>query len=103
MTRDAGRPRMTGPRPRPLGGQTRHYWRAVGMAQATGADLQRALDRGVISHADWACLVQRCRGCNWAEGCGCWMARQEKGAAAVPAACPNAELFTRVTAAFDRD
>jgi hypothetical protein len=90
-------------KPRRLGNQTRHYWLAVGMAQATGADLQRALDTGMISHGDWADLVQRCRGCGWTEGCACWMANQQKGAAAVPAACPNAGVFARVQAALDPD
>lgn len=87
---------MTESHPRPLGDEKRHYWLAVGMAQATGADLQRALEDGVITHGDWAGVVQRCRGCGWAEGCACWMSTQEKGTAAVPAACPNAEVFARV-------
>jgi hypothetical protein len=87
--------------PRPLGEEKRHYWLAVGMAQATGADLQRALDEGVISNGDWAGVVQRCRGCGWTEGCDCWMAAQEKGSAALPAACPNAEVFARVIEALD--
>jgi hypothetical protein len=92
---------MTDTHPRPLGDEKRHYWLAVGMAQVTGADLQRALDEGVISHGDWAAVVQRCRGCGWTEGCGCWMAKQDNGAADVPAACPNAEVFTRVIETLD--
>ncbi|MHA7889367.1 DUF6455 family protein [Roseicyclus sp.] len=87
--------------PRPLGDAKRHYWLALGMAQATGAELQRALETGVITHADWAQAVQRCRGCGWAEGCACWMAAQETGKAAVPAACPNAQIFTRAVAVPD--
>lgn len=87
---------MTDRTPRPLGPERRHYWLAVTMAQATGADLQRALDEGVITHAEWAGLVQRCRGCGWAEGCDHWMERQARGAAAVPQACPNADVFVRV-------
>jgi hypothetical protein len=31
---------------RPLGDEKRHYWLALGMAQASGADLQRALEEG---------------------------------------------------------
>lgn len=88
-------------RPRPLGPEKRHYWLAVSMARATGADLQRALETGIITHQDWADLVRRCRGCGWTEGCDCWMARQERGAADVPAACPNADVFSRVRAAID--
>jgi hypothetical protein len=89
---------MTDPRPRPLGNETRHYWLALRMARATGADLQRALETGVISHADWADVVRRCRGCSWSAGCNCWMAVQEAGTASVPAACPNAGVFQRALA-----
>jgi hypothetical protein len=62
--------------------------------------MQRALENGVISHEDWATLVQRCRGCGWAEGCNHWMATQGEGTASVPAACPNAAVFDRVLAAL---
>ena len=92
---------MTDHRPRPLGDERRHYWLAVAMAQTTGADMQGALQDGTVTSGDWAELVQRCRGCGWAEGCSCWMKQQEAGGAAVPEACPNADLFTRVLAAQD--
>jgi hypothetical protein len=87
---------------KPLGDETRHYWLAVGMAKATGVDLQQALQDGRITHGDWADLVQRCRGCAWAEGCKCWMADQDPGGAAVPLACPNADLFEAVLAGQDQ-
>ena len=92
---------MTDPHPHPLGPENRHYWLAVTMARKTGADMQRALDDGVISHQDWATLVQRCRGCGWAEGCNRWMAAQDDAAADVPQACPNAPVFERVLAALN--
>jgi hypothetical protein len=91
---------MTEAHPHPLGPENRHYWLAVTMAQKTGADMQHALDTGVISHEDWAMLVQRCRGCGWAEGCDHWMATQDPGTADVPAACPNADVFARVMEAL---
>ena len=91
---------MTETHPHPLGPENRHYWLAVTMAQKTGADMQRALEDGVIDHADWAALVQRCRGCGWAEGCNHWMTTQERGAAAVPQACPNAATFEKVLTAL---
>ena len=80
-----------------LGDEKRHYWMALGMANAAGADLQRALEEGRITHADWAGVVQRCRGCGWTEGCDCWLkAQQEPGGSEVPRACPNAPLFDKV-------
>lgn len=88
---------MTDHRVRPLGDEKRHYWVALGMAQATGADLQRALEEGRITHEDWATVVQSCRGCTWTEGCDCWLKAQDpETAAQVPQACPNATFFEAV-------
>jgi hypothetical protein len=82
---------------RRLGDEKRHYWLALGMAQTSGADLQRALDGGRITHGDWAEVVTRCRGCGWTEGCAAWMAAQAPGGTAeVPRACPNAAFFDAV-------
>jgi len=62
--------------------------------------MQRALTDGVIEHADWSQLVQRCRGCGWADGCNSWMAAQGDAGARVPDTCPNAGFFDRVLAAL---
>lgn len=90
---------MTRSNPRPLGSRRDHYWMALRMAQSTGADLQTALDSDFISQADWAELVERCRACDWADGCDCWMSAQIPGGAEVPQACPNAPVFERVLSA----
>lgn len=88
---------------RPLGDEKKHYWLALGMAQASGAELQRALEEGRITHGDWAEVVTRCRGCAWAEGCACWLAAQDgAGSAPVPQACPNATFFEAVLSIADQ-
>ena len=88
---------MTDQPVRPLGDEKRHYWLALGMAQASGADLQRALDEGRITHQDWAEVVHRCRGCAWAEGCDCWMKSQDADTKSrVPQACQNVSFFEDV-------
>lgn len=90
---------MSNARVRRIGDEKRHYWLALGMAQVSGTDLQRALDEGRITHGDWADVVTRCRACSWAESCRCWMAMQTPGSPAdVPRACPNAGLFDAVRA-----
>lgn len=91
-------PPSRGNRPRVLGDEKRHYWLAVAMAQANGTDLQAALDEGRLSAGDWAELVQKCRGCTWAEGCSCWLKAQEAGAAETPEPCVNRETFEAVRA-----
>lgn len=94
---------MTNHSVRPLGDERRHYWLALGMAQASGADLQRALDEGRISHGDWSQVVTRCRGCGWTEGCDCWLAaRDGEVYASVPQACPNAAFFELVLNGADQ-
>lgn len=88
---------------RPLGDERRHYWLALSMAGAAGADLQAALNGGRIDHSDWAGVVQRCRGCGWTEGCACWLAaRGGADDAPVPRACPNAPVFDTVLAGQDQ-
>jgi hypothetical protein len=90
---------MKDTRVRPLGDEKRHYWLALGMAQVSGTDLQRALDEGRITHGDWADMVGRCRACSWAAGCRCWMSAQDPEVPAdVPRACPNAGVFDAVRA-----
>lgn len=88
---------------RPLGDEKRHYWLALGMAQASGADLQKALEEGRITHGDWADVVTRCRGCGWTEGCDYWLASQsDEAGASVPQACPNAAFFESVMKELDQ-
>ena len=96
---DGARP-VSDANPHPLGPENRHYWLAVTMSRKTGADMQRALEEGVIDHADWAALVHRCRGCGWSDGCNTWLAAQGDAAAEVPVTCPNAPVFARVLAAL---
>ena len=83
----------------PLGPANRHYWQALGMAKTTGADLPQAMAAGWIDQSDWADMVQRCRGCQWADGCASWLAAQGEALAEVPRACPNAAVFDRIRAA----
>jgi hypothetical protein len=82
---------------RPLGDEKRHYWLALGMAQASGCRSAARAGRGRITHGDWAEVVTRCRGCGWTEGCDCWLAAQDGlGHATVPQACPNVAFFEAV-------
>lgn len=76
-------------RPRPLGHETDHYWLVKRMAKATGVDLVRAVEEGVLSHADWAGIVTRCRGCTWAGGCGHWLDAPVEDTRAIPGSCLN--------------
>jgi len=101
---------MTRSAPKPLGDPVKHLWLAQDMARAAGVDLVARRADGTLTQADWAGMVQRCRGCDWERGCGgChgWLAGQDPGTAIVPPACANGATFealgARGTAARTRD
>ena len=73
---------------KPLGATRRHYWLSQRMAQATGADPASASRADRLSGAEWADMVQRCRGCDWTEGCVRWL-RNGPRATTAPAPCRN--------------
>jgi len=81
--------------PKPLGDMVKHVWLAQSMAQAAGVDLAARSADGDLTQGDWAGMVQRCRGCDWerAGGCHDWLRRQDPGAAVVPQACANVQMF----------
>lgn len=82
--------------PKPLGDATRHYWLVQDMARAAGVDLAAEAAAGRLDQAQWAGMVERCRGCGWERadgGCHRWLADQPDGAATVPDLCANVEKF----------
>ncbi|WP_223865999.1 DUF6455 family protein [Salipiger aestuarii] len=87
------RPKQTPRRPRPLGDRTDHYWRVLRMARANGTDLVAALDQGHLTSDDWAGMVQRCRGCAWADGCRRWLDDPEQALRDTPHDCVNRAHF----------
>jgi hypothetical protein len=87
---------------RVLGPQKAHYWLVQRMAKATGVDLVRAMDEGVIDHADWAGIVTHCRGCQWTGGCQEWLGRRVEEDRPVPGDCENRERFLRMRAALEQ-
>ncbi|WP_417205539.1 DUF6455 family protein [Antarctobacter sp.] len=83
---------MTGsrpPAPQPLGDEVEHYWLVQRMAKATGVDLVRAVEDGLLTQDGWARIVSRCRGCTWADGCGHWLDAPVEGDRPLPDLCIN--------------
>ena len=54
---------------RPLGNARHHFWLVQRMAGLNGLDLAGARARGDLDQETWADVVERCRGCDWTEGC----------------------------------
>ncbi|MDV4145216.1 DUF6455 family protein [Shimia sp. FJ5] len=87
---------------KPLGDTNSHFWLVQRMAQATETDLVAAMARADLSNADWAEMVQSCRGCDWTEGCKRWLAAEETTQdGAAPGACINRERFLRLKEALE--
>ena len=81
-----------------LGDRNAHYWLALRMAKATGADLTGAVEAHTLEQADWATMVERCRACTWAEGCQRWLSDPENAQASVPVDCANQDRFSALSA-----
>jgi len=92
-------PRLSPPNPRPhkLGDPRRHFWLAQRMAKAVGVDLNTQTQDGHLDQADWASMITRCRGCEWADGCDKWL-EDQGGESDVPSSCVNVETFRALKA-----
>ena len=77
---------------KPLGDPRAHYWRVIGMAQATGVDLVGAFETERLSSETWAHMVNRCRACSCVAGCDRWLAAGNT-ACVPPRGCENRERF----------
>ncbi|SDN55463.1 hypothetical protein SAMN05216196_101886 [Lutimaribacter pacificus] len=78
-----------------LGNPIKHFWLVQDMARAASVDLADARRDGRLTTEDWAAMVTRCRGCQWAEGCQHWLRAQQQDddSAEVPPACANRAVF----------
>lgn len=78
-----------------LGQVMTHMRRVLLMGQKTGVDLVAIHRNGRMTHAEWADMIHRCRGCEWAESCGDWLEAQDQ-TAEVPGKCPNRKRFAEI-------
>ena len=75
-----------------LGKLMTHVRLVARMAKSTDTDLVEAHQSGELSQQEWADMVQTCRRCAWAEGCGEWLDSHEAVDCA-PGTCLNREKF----------
>lgn len=86
---------------KPLGDSTKHYWLAQRMAKITETDLAKAMQTADLTQADWANMVQECRGCTWVGKCETWLARQDAPASRTPSECVNHDRFAALKNALE--
>ncbi len=83
---------------RPLGQTGVHYWLVQRMAKSCGVDTALASANGNLTSNDWVAAVQRCRSCQWVDGCERWLDRHDAaGTSRPPETCLNAGLVKLLT------
>lgn len=87
----------------PLGPKVHHYWRVKRMARATDTDVTAAWDAGTLTQSTWTGMIETCRACQWAEGCGRWLDRPQDAPRDVPASCPNRAVFAELRSTQGKD
>lgn len=75
-----------------------HFWITRGMARRQGIDLNAMLSDGVLTRADVAEMVVRCRDCGGMHGCLAFLAERAERAEATPDWCRNAGLLAELRA-----
>jgi hypothetical protein len=84
-----------------LGPEKDHFWLVQRMAKATGVDLVKAWDSGILTADDWAGIVTRCRGCSWTDGCDRFLDTPNAGNRAAPEPCLNHKRLARIKATLE--
>ncbi|WP_291737705.1 DUF6455 family protein [Leisingera sp. F5] len=79
----------------PLGDPLYHLRLMARMGQAVGADLTSAFAAGDISHADWAAMITRCRGCGATDQCEAFLTAHDHAGAPMPG-CRNADVLMQL-------
>ncbi|AHD00195.1 DUF6455 family protein [Leisingera methylohalidivorans] len=78
-----------------LGDPLYHFRLMARMGKAVGADLTSAFAAGEISHADWAAMITRCRGCGAPDLCEAFLSANDRAEAPVPG-CRNADALLQL-------
>lgn len=70
-----------------------HFYLMRAMARRHGVDLSAAMQAGILSRADFAAMIVRCRDCTGAPGDCREHAEDEAEGAAAPPWCANAGIL----------
>lgn len=75
-----------------------HYWITRGLARRLGVDLIEAVHCEMLTRADLAEMVDRCRQCSSVQGCLAYLAENPDRAPTPPDWCRNAALLSELSA-----
>ncbi|MEL7175994.1 MAG: DUF6455 family protein [Pseudomonadota bacterium] len=82
----------------PLGNPRLHFWLTLGMAKATGVDLQAALHKTRLTRGDYSAMINRCRTCQHAQTCDALLKEGQGCLETAPDFCLNRDLFEALAA-----
>jgi len=82
---------------KPIGNTMDHYWRVIGMANATNVDLVEAMDQHRLASREWAKMVETCRRCDWVPECDRLLA-EGPDLDQAPSRCGNCRRFEALSA-----
>ena len=83
---------------KPLGDTGVHFWLVQRMAKTCGVDTAQAAGDGDLEPEAWVDMIQRCRACQWTQGCKRWLSRHESESSAQPPMdCINAKIFKKLS------
>lgn len=73
-----------------------HFWLTRGMARRLGVNLTEALQQGLITRADYADILARCRACGDTQACIDFLAEHPEGVAEPPDSCMDAQVLSEL-------
>lgn len=75
-----------------------HFWITRAMARRLGVNLSEAMHDGLLTQADFAEMITRCRGCDKAQGCLEALSERDGPAVGLPDWCRNTAVLTELSA-----
>ena len=75
-----------------------YFWIARGMARRMGVNLTDAMHDGLLTQADFAQMIDRCRCCAGSEGCLDYLSEQSEERGSAPDWCGNGNLLRELRA-----
>lgn len=75
-----------------------HFWITRGMVRRMGINLTEAMHDGLLTQADFAEMISRCRCCTGAKGCLAFLSEHPDAVAAAPDWCRNAAVLAELRA-----
>lgn len=78
-----------------------HFWLTRGMARRLGVNLTEAMHQGLLTRADFAQMVARCRTCSDSQGCLEFLAEHPESVSEPPEGCTNAQVLDELRQLVD--